>query len=947
MRERNSDPPEDSPLPLTFPGLLNAALGEYRQSLNGTLLSEYESLIGDFARCATCDETLDVLRRTSQRLKASRQGSRTSQALAKAIAPLVRGLNAVLETVSETASSAGVPGGKGIFAAIAVLLKAADRTQLTSDHLEKLFARMHTCVERLAVRLPAPMSKAAENVAVKLLVQTLTVLALATKATQRSYARRFLDELIGRPNAVQLALEALEEITAEELGLSIAEISVGVRHLQTDVQTMQTVQRLPDDIRPILEHTNNTTEAIRIQGRAMFNMLEQVHDTLMTAASPVREGFGVSAVALATPEPARLPTLPSRFQLEQMGRHQTHVQHGSLHALIIGVDIYESEYVGDLRGAVSDAHALGDYLRTDLLVPKCQIAELSNENATQAAILNHIRSLSSCKTLKKGDPILIYFAGHGSRVENEFGDYLSLLLPYDCIVQNGTGAHRPSSQLFGRAISSWGLHMLLNELASEKGDNITVITDCCNFMVGTYAKMDEDRCRVPMRSQLYPVPRPCVFLAACRPEEFAFETRDGGGFTGKLLSTLRLYATQLDCVTYQNLISSIPAIGGQTPWCEGRNADRILFTTRTINNTCQVSVWDSSKREYLMQAGNLHGLTPGARFHVYPSCASVAHGTPSATMVATGVSPLHTLLRSELPLPSSAILPSSAGLVLQAESSIRDGFTLRLYLAPESVDLAGMLAGVTLNADYTLLLSEHEVHADISICKRGDRIEYVLRDHTYGTSSLCETTMVDMQHVNYVLRAASRFLKRLRIKSDTEVLSKRVDVVFHQLRSDDGVVQADNSCSCDQEKIADEAGVITIAKGKRLGITLRSTASMPLHVWVLYFDYEDLSIKELYRPLIWGVYGSPSLPDKGSLRIGHCSGEGLPLNAATHGHKNSRVGFIKIILATAPFDVSSFEQLSPFDDRRPRHIRSIPESYRLISDTITIKVVLKDVDIET
>ena len=115
-----------------------------------------------------------------------------------------------------------------------------------------------------------------------------------------------------------------------------------------------------------------------------------------------------------------------------------------LHALVIGINKFKSERINDLRGCVADADTIDDYLLNELHVPRDQIVNLRNENATRAAILREIVALRTRSTLRKDDPILIYFAGHGTRAASPPGwksgsDKISLLVPHDCMVEDENG----------------------------------------------------------------------------------------------------------------------------------------------------------------------------------------------------------------------------------------------------------------------------------------------------------------------------------------------------------------------------------------------------------------------------------------------------------------------------------------------------------------------------
>ena len=144
-----------------------------------------------------------------------------------------------------------------------------------------------------------------------------------------------------------------------------------------------------------------------------------------------------------------------------------------LFALIIGINEYESRNIKNLFGAVADADAIRDYLQEDLGVPSSQIRNLRDSQATRTAIINEIRALSTNNYIEEGDPILIYFAGHGASAKTpetwEAGSTgkTELLVPYDYSsrLEDGCGSHE-------QGIPDRTLGALLSHIASMKGDNI-------------------------------------------------------------------------------------------------------------------------------------------------------------------------------------------------------------------------------------------------------------------------------------------------------------------------------------------------------------------------------------------------------------------------------------------------------------------------------------------
>ena len=151
-------------------------------------------------------------------------------------------------------------------------------------------------------------------------------------------------------------------------------------------------------------------------------------------------------------------------------------QHSVLQALIIGIDVYESNDIENLRGAVSDADAMDEYLRLDLHVPEKQIVNLRNGQATRKAIIDNIKAFRTRDNIRRGDPVLIYFAGHVSTTKAPKGWYIeehaiSLIVPYDMDTRLEDVAESKC------AIPDRTLRALLYKLAEDGGcgDNIVRI----------------------------------------------------------------------------------------------------------------------------------------------------------------------------------------------------------------------------------------------------------------------------------------------------------------------------------------------------------------------------------------------------------------------------------------------------------------------------------------
>ena len=139
-----------------------------------------------------------------------------------------------------------------------------------------------------------------------------------------------------------------------------------------------------------------------------------------------------------------------------------------IYALIIGIDQYLN--LRPLTGAVNDAKSVEGFLKLDLKVPNDRIRVLHNQHASRAAIIHELRQLASEPKIIGGDPILVYFAGHGA-----------LLTP-----PANWEAGGPARQIQGLSPCDYAtdrvppipdrtLGCLINHICTRKGNNIVSI----------------------------------------------------------------------------------------------------------------------------------------------------------------------------------------------------------------------------------------------------------------------------------------------------------------------------------------------------------------------------------------------------------------------------------------------------------------------------------------
>lgn len=145
-----------------------------------------------------------------------------------------------------------------------------------------------------------------------------------------------------------------------------------------------------------------------------------------------------------------------------------------LFALIIGIDDYPPECgLGTIKCAVRDADTIRNWLINNFNVPPSHIRDLRNKVARRKAIIQALDDLSTNLEIEQDDPILIYYAGHGSQAQApkqwQSPSKIQMIVPWDFNQPDG-----PNDVVEG--IPDHTLGVLLARLAERKGNNVVCQT---------------------------------------------------------------------------------------------------------------------------------------------------------------------------------------------------------------------------------------------------------------------------------------------------------------------------------------------------------------------------------------------------------------------------------------------------------------------------------------
>jgi hypothetical protein len=343
-------------------------------------------------------------------------------------------------------------------------------------------------------------------------------------------------------------------------------------------------------------------------------------------------------------------------------------QTSTIHALLIGIDYYKpNRLYKSLKGAVRDINLVDTFLKGTLKIPAERIRKLISPNQADTTLLdarsgheeptyeNIVRAFKEiAETAQPGELVYIHYSGHGGRATTVYPNLKKGIgEQYDeSIVPMDIGDTQE-----GRYLRDVEMTTLLKRL-TDKGLIVTVILDSCHSGGATRGDAEirsgtePDRLTrtteslVADRDELernwleltgkqgigvagLPEAREYVLLAACRPNEYAYEyavnggTERNGALTYWMVDTLTSVATSGQPLTYKLLHDRVNAqiqskFPQQIPMILGES-DRLVFGSDVWSTPFTVSVIKViSETQIALNAGQAQGLSKGTRFSIYP-----------------------------------------------------------------------------------------------------------------------------------------------------------------------------------------------------------------------------------------------------------------------------------------------------------------------------------------
>ncbi|KAF7348381.1 hypothetical protein MSAN_01792100 [Mycena sanguinolenta] len=656
-----------------------------------------------------------------------------------------------------------------------------------------------------------------------------------------------------------------------------------------------------------------------------------------------------------------------------------HLPWKNFHALLIGIDQYPRG-VPSLGGAVRDIMDVKSFLVDAFDVPKrssLDIRVLKNKMATHDDIIAEISNLRTAGTVKKNDAILIYYAGHGASMPPPEGwpGYGSTAPPEEveiqCIVASDAAVSKENQKYFvSGVVLDRTLAALLRDLADEKGNNITVILDCCHSGSGTrehrlmrgieFKDPEGRRITVPAdydrgiwkkffgRGAVVDYQyrhaglSSHVLLAACGSKE---QAADDFSFTQALLEYLK--TASLNALSYTALIRSIDPDSKrlstwQNPICEGNSKNCILFDLKEINLGRLTFDVVKENGNLTVCAGDILGITRGTEFAVYSSKMFTINSTLLGTFVVTATGGTTSSLQcTEAAFKSVEQNSAVASPAAHCQSQFS------VHVADESIRSCVEVAVVEENPEdqYGRPQLSHDASADntdlILRCSGTDEISFfhppLSEVGKLGLERLHYTLPLNPSRIRRVLRTAAHFFKYLRHVPQQSLLCSNVEVHLCELEETDRYEKGLTGIRREMRakprlnpgkfgelevKAAKPKAAITTAPA--YGIELVNKSGINLFAWAFFFDCSTLEIRQYYEPRVakGTAMVDPTLPKQDGpepcepwpVALNFRNGGGDLLRLQLYDQQSLDVGFLRIFLSTRYLGggLSSITQTSPF-----------------------------------
>ncbi|KAH8979464.1 hypothetical protein EDB86DRAFT_2985268 [Lactarius hatsudake] len=260
-----------------FQLIFSTALKAYEKRTKTDLL--VHPLASQLQACSSPGSILALLRDQADDLA---QARRSDERLTKWLNPTVNVLLAFSATLGEGVSLVFSPA-KVIFAGAGVLLlvclslstshcnrcrseapQAAKDVSTAQEALIDIFERVENFFKRLETYTEVPPTVAMTDIIVKILVEVLNILAIATKEIKQGRKKKYFKKLVGKTD-IEDALRRLDKLTQDEVRMATAQLLKITHGVDDKVMKIDDdVKGVDDKVKRIDDKVNDVNHTVKL-----------------------------------------------------------------------------------------------------------------------------------------------------------------------------------------------------------------------------------------------------------------------------------------------------------------------------------------------------------------------------------------------------------------------------------------------------------------------------------------------------------------------------------------------------------------------------------------------------------------------------------------------------------------------------------------------------------
>ncbi|KAF8259845.1 hypothetical protein EI94DRAFT_959507 [Lactarius quietus] len=209
----------------------------------------------------SCDSPNAVLVLLQDNLKVFKDFRDKNRKFIDCLSPVVQFVHSFSGILGEAAGLIPFQPAKLIFVGIDVLFTAADGVSASYDAVLELFECLGNFLKRLHIYSGISLDALTTDIVAKIMVELISILALAKKQIGRGRLKQFAKKLLG-DSEIETILKRLDRLTQEEARMTVA-------------QTLAIVHGLLDNMKVVMDGGEASTSTIR---RTLVTMQEVANE---------------------------------------------------------------------------------------------------------------------------------------------------------------------------------------------------------------------------------------------------------------------------------------------------------------------------------------------------------------------------------------------------------------------------------------------------------------------------------------------------------------------------------------------------------------------------------------------------------------------------------------------------------------------------------------------